>query len=307
MAVVFSFSGHETFPLRFSWLTKAVEFVQSNPRILNADEAIAEFGVGRNMVRAIKHWGQATGVLELDTEERGAVRVTPLGLFLFGQEGVDPYCEDTATLWLLHWQLCRTAERSTLWHFLFGYWRGGAIDMLGLQPVLEKWLDDREGQMPSPSTLKRDLLCLANTYVAQQRKGQDLEEAAGCPLASLGLLYDNGGALYLREGRQHGLAPELFAYAVLDYWDRIAPETETLAVQEVLERRASPGQVLLLGEEQAFELVSQVEAFDRPPFRFDSTAGLQQLYRTSKVAPEDMLDRYYRSALMLHSDDVTTV
>ena len=48
-----SFSGHETFPLRFSWLAKAVEAADDNPEIFGDEVAIATFGVGRNMVRAI--------------------------------------------------------------------------------------------------------------------------------------------------------------------------------------------------------------------------------------------------------------
>src|SRR5690606_4572483 len=124
-----------------------------------------------------------------------------------------------------------------------------------------------------------------------------LEDVAGCPLATLGLLYNLGGVSYLREGRQHGLAPEIFAHAVLDYWNLKAPEAETLAIQKVLEWRASPGQIFLLGEDQAYELISAIEQFDEPPFRYDSTAGLQQLYRTSVATPEDMLAQYYQKSM----------
>jgi len=102
MAARLSFSGHETFPLRFSWLKKAVDAVDVDPKTFSADDALATFGVGKNMVRSIKHWARATGVVENDTNERGAVQVTPFGHRLFGTEGMDPFCEDPATLWVLH-------------------------------------------------------------------------------------------------------------------------------------------------------------------------------------------------------------
>jgi len=54
-----SFSGHETFPLRFNWLKKGIDAAAEDPEIFNSDRAIAEFGVGKNMVRAIRHWGLA--------------------------------------------------------------------------------------------------------------------------------------------------------------------------------------------------------------------------------------------------------
>ena len=216
-----SFSGHETFPLRFSWLAKAVEAADENPEIFSDDVAIATFGVGRNMVRAIKHWGLATGVLE--PVSRSAVAPTSFGLGVFGPDGHDPYCEDPATLWLLHWHLCRDAGRAALWHYAFGLWRGHALDLRALQPAIASWLGTMDAKVPSKSTLKRDLLCLAATYATPSAR-QDPEDAASCPLTSLGLLYDDAGTLYLREGRQRGLTPEVFAYAVLDFWERARPE-----------------------------------------------------------------------------------
>ena len=289
MAVSTSFSGHETFPLRFPWLAKAVEAVEVDPLVFGDEAAIATFGVGRNMVRSIRHWGLATGVLASHPEERGAVVVTDMGHAIFGADGADPYCEDPGTLWLLHWSLCRDMERATLWHFVFGHWRSGALDLRALEAALEPWLAQVKGMLPSPATLKRDLLCLANTYTIPSGGRRDLEDVVACPLATLGLLADGGGVLYLREGRQHGLPPEVFAYAVLDYWNRERPEAETLDVREVIEATGSPGRIFLLGEEQAYELMDRVGQLPAPPFTFDDTAGVQQLYRMGHADPEDLL------------------
>jgi hypothetical protein len=125
--------------------------------------------------------------------------------------------------------------------------------------------------------------------------GVHLEDVVGCPLASLGLFYENGNVFYLREGHQRSLPPEIFTFAVLDYWDRNYPETETLSVQDVLTRRGSPGQIFLLSEDQAFDLVSRIEMFENAPFQLDNTAGLQQFYRSPGVRPQTMLDRHYRA------------
>ena len=297
MALSTSFSGHETFPLRFPWLAKAVEAVELDAHVFRDETAIATFGVGRNMVRSIRHWGLATDVLAPHPEERGAVIVTEFGRAVFGTDGADPYCEDPGTLWLLHWLLCRDIERATLWHFVFGHWRSGALDLRALQAALQPWLAQHEATPPSKNTLKRDLLCLAGMYTVPVGGRRDLEDAVACPLATLGLLADDGGALYLREGRQRGLPPEVFAFAVVDYWDRERPESETLDVRVVLEAAGSPGHIFLLGEDQAFELVERVGQLESAPFAFDSTAGVQQLYRTNRTSPDDLLAAYYRNAL----------
>ena len=63
------FSGHETFPLRYGWLKKAFDAVQNcsneseSKTIFSRPEAIADFGVGKNMVLSIRHWATVTVVI----------------------------------------------------------------------------------------------------------------------------------------------------------------------------------------------------------------------------------------------------
>jgi hypothetical protein len=58
------FAGHETFTLRYGWLKKAVDATLDRQDIFLQDDALVTLGVGKNMVRAIRHWGLVTGVLE---------------------------------------------------------------------------------------------------------------------------------------------------------------------------------------------------------------------------------------------------
>ncbi len=282
-----SFSGHETFPLRYAWLAKAVEACAQDGGVFGDDRAIATFGVGRNMVRAIRHWALATGIVE--PAARGEVAPTSLGQAVFGLDGADPYCEDPATHWLLHWLLCRDPDRATLWHFVFGWWQGGALDLARLRNALDPWLDARGESAPSDSTLKRDLQCLVGTYTVNPR--QDPEDALASPLSSLGLLAEAGGTVRLRQGRHASLPPAVFAAAVIDFWDRTRPGSETLPVSEWLHGPGSPGRVFLLDQEQAFDLVRRVEALQDAPFRYDATGGLQQLYRAGDAGFADLVER----------------
>src|SRR5437867_3436331 len=91
-----SFSGHETFVLRYGWLKKAFDAAQDNPSVFNAEDAVVQLGVGKNMVRSIRYWALACGVLQEEPKSRG-LRLLPtdLGRFLFGWSGQDPYLEDT--------------------------------------------------------------------------------------------------------------------------------------------------------------------------------------------------------------------
>ncbi len=93
---IYSFSGHETFPVRYAWLPKAVQHLRRNPELFtNDDEALVTLGVGKNMVHAVRHRGQAFGMIEPTGR-----KVTTLGDKLLGADGWDPYLEDPGTLWL---------------------------------------------------------------------------------------------------------------------------------------------------------------------------------------------------------------
>jgi len=50
-----SFAGHETFPLRLFWLKKGFDQNAISPEIFLSDEAVVKLGVGKNMVRSIRH------------------------------------------------------------------------------------------------------------------------------------------------------------------------------------------------------------------------------------------------------------
>src|ERR1700727_696575 len=59
----YRFSGHETFPFRYSWLPKAVVELTANAGLFGDDErAMVRLGVGKNMVKAIRFWVQAAGI-----------------------------------------------------------------------------------------------------------------------------------------------------------------------------------------------------------------------------------------------------
>ena len=45
-----AFSGHETFPFRYSWMKKGVDAVAADPNVFGDDEAMSILRVGKNMV-----------------------------------------------------------------------------------------------------------------------------------------------------------------------------------------------------------------------------------------------------------------
>ena len=53
-----SFGRHETFSLRYAWLTKGFQVFMKKKTIFSSDEATIELGVGKNRIDAIKLFNQ---------------------------------------------------------------------------------------------------------------------------------------------------------------------------------------------------------------------------------------------------------
>ena len=91
-----SFTGHDTFPLRYGWLEKAYHALnndEKNP--FSSEDAIVKFGVGKNMVNAIKHWALATNFIE-KSEHGFAVSSYAKHLI---DDNIDPFLENIGTIW----------------------------------------------------------------------------------------------------------------------------------------------------------------------------------------------------------------
>ena len=58
-----TFSGHESFICKQFWLKKGYEFLKKYKKF-NADDAVVELGVGKNMVSSIRFWLKSFGLLD---------------------------------------------------------------------------------------------------------------------------------------------------------------------------------------------------------------------------------------------------
>ena len=88
-----AFGRHQTFAVRYGWLSKGFQALKRDPNILRSEEAVAELGVGKNMVESITYWLRAFQLVEEDS-----FKPTDLGVKLFSARGFDPYLEDEATI-----------------------------------------------------------------------------------------------------------------------------------------------------------------------------------------------------------------
>jgi Protein of unknown function (DUF4007) len=282
------FSGHETFPLRQLWLYKAFRAAEENDfsgSVFSDDSAIAEFGVGRNMVSSIKHWALATGTLE---ESDGNLSAGPLGSFLIGSDdapGVDPFFEDASSVWLVHWKLASFGRRSTTWRWLFNHVRDAVIDREHLLPQQLSWCES-QGWNSNRNTLKRDLETCIRGYLPRS-SATTPEEAAEPLLSELGILKsDLAGGIRFNYGPKVTLSDYVFYSTVLDFW-RLkhigAERIPTTIPIDAIRGPYGPGSVFKMTEDEVRERLDRAESLTEGRFALTDSSGITQVSVSNAV------------------------
>ena len=294
-----SFSGHETFPFRYSWLKKGVDAVGENPTIFADDNATITLGVGKNMVRSIHHWCQVAGLIEgdgVDSINRRRFVPKKLGDKIFADDGFDPYLEDVATLWLIHWQLATNHSRATTWFWAFSVFGQNEFTKDTFISELINWAEKSTRNRISENSIKRDVDCFFRTYVPSRlTKTIIMEDTFDCPLVELDLISNSldGNTYRFHRGPKPSLPIEIFAAAFSEFWDTYFSENSTLTFRDIAYSKKSPGRTFQLDEDTLAEYLDKLENLTDGAFRYDETAGVKQVYRDRKIASTELLYRYY--------------
>ena len=289
-------SGHETFPLRYGWLKNAFDAisecdgVQGNKAVFSADEAIARFGLGKNMVASMRHWAAVAGVIT-DGEEPNSLVTTDFGRKILCADGLDPFMEHPSSLWLLHWQIAGHPKKTT-WYWSFSNYSGTTFERENLTRGIEKVAKDRNWTRVSASGIKRDVECFVRTYVPRNVTTQaSHEDTLESPLAELGLIKAIGkrdGFRFVR-GPKTTLGPSVFLYALIDFWCTYS-RAHTLSFEAIAYEPGSPGRVFLLDENDVADRLLSLEEFTNGEFNWSETAGLKQVLRSGDLDLEIALD-----------------
>ena len=304
-------SGHETFPCRYGWLKKCYDaVVQAAPggieqvlAVFNPNHAIADFGVGKNMVASMRHWAIACGVLDATIKGGRTESLGPseIGHKIFG--GGDPFLEMPASLWLLHWRLVAMPGRATTWYFAFNEFNDAIFTRetlsVRLMARVEELRDSGRlsGSRIARATIDRDAECFVRTYVSRSSKRGISEDGLESPFAELGLITPlAGGALQFRRGPKPSLPDEVFALALVEFWQQHFPTRGTLSVETIAHEPSSPGRVFLLDEESLVERLERIADMTGGAVAWDEGAGLRQVSARSEVSAINSLtftDRLY--------------
>lgn len=283
------YAGHETFPLRLGWLKKihdasVVRAPDEISKMFRTPTSMSEFGVGKNMLTAMRHWAIATGVLR--ETDRGKLELTDFARRTFTDKGNDPYLEHADTLWWLHWTLVgrgagtATTIRAGAWFAAFNFVDVEPFNRIDLQRAVLRSAEVMEwkGGLPSEITLKRDVECLLRSYLANE----STEDAFSCPFIELRLIEETERGYYqFNRGPKISLSlPQLWRM-VEDYW-AFYPSIDSILLDDILNGVGSPGRALKLDRDSIYALIPQVSKLSRSQVAVADVGGRAQLIRVER-------------------------
>lgn len=282
----YTFSGHESFQCRQLWLKKGYDLIKSG-KSFNDDDAVVVLGVGKNMVSSIRFWMKAFNLLSSDD------KLTTFAHKLLADDGYDPYLEDEASLWLLHYQLVNSAFSST-YSIVFNELRREKIEFTrdNFIAFIKRKSETEKSLSVNEKTLYEDFSVLSKMYLRSDAQSKDKEDSFSGLLTELDLLkcFSKGKEeFFIIENNERPEIPdEVILYAILDN------ETFDLSVN-------------LNNIEHDYNGVGTVFALNRPGILskiesiasrysyivFNDHAGVKELQFKKKPSALSILDKYY--------------
>ena len=295
-----TFAKHETFHIREGWLFKGMsaitEATQANTpyNLFLENDAPERLGMGRNMVRSLRYWMQATGLAVEQYEGRSVPRLTEFGELVWQY---DPYLESEGTLWLIHYYLSSNREGATSWYWFFNHYAPVSFSDKQAAEALQNWVITVEpDRRVAQSSLRKDVACLLRTYLLDG-KGSNPENLLESPLAQLGVLAQFGEGAQRRYHWQKAdanrLHPLILLYVLVDRQRKERPSLSEVRLSQVLQEPMNVGRVFNLTTAVLTDLIAALnKEYPDLTVRFVRTAGLDQL-TLPQVTCAEILARYY--------------
>ena len=255
--------GHEKFALREGWLNKGLIMVAKNPAAFQGKEGPDIFGIGNNMVKSLRYWLKAFGLIE-EAQGKGA-RLTSIGELILKN---DPYFEDIFTIWLLHSYIAKNKDEATSWYMFFNNVDVEDLEKAQIENILIREIRKyAAGVAFSENSVGNDLDVLLNMY-GKSKEVSDPEDKSNSPLAQLGLVRNIGG----KYSKNHPNRKDVSELIILYELAYLLAEKESIAIDDAINGINGLARIYQISTVTANEILDKLDALEY--IRVNRTAGL---------------------------------
>lgn len=269
-----SFSGHEKFECKASWLPLAyrnIDVIQGD-----IETAMTLTGIGSNKVKSLRQWMNKFALLK-DTV------LTETAKLVFSK---DPYLEKLDTLWILHAHLTQNHEKATLYYLLFNQFFLSSFTKDSLLHRVQQWCNDYNIKM-SPNTLESDIAVLTKMYL----KNDEKDQFSASIFYDLNILHKVDNEFVVNIKNPAAISDEAFLY-IFFYFIR-NHEGNTISVKDLQYGQNSLQQTLCLTEEKLLEKLEKLSRLTNNQIAYQEAAGIKQIYIVKKPKEIDVLRKIY--------------
>jgi|TARA_R110000782_G_scaffold110863_2_gene200453 hypothetical protein len=282
----FTFSGHDSFQCRQLWLKKGYDYVQEG-KSFNDEDAVVQLGVGKNMVSSIRFWLKAFNII--DNKDIP----TEFGKRLFDDEnGYDPFLEDEASLWLLHYQLVKNGLAS-IYSIIFNEFRKEKLffNKETFVNYVKRIGESNPDLNFNENTVAKDFIVFANLY-KNDPESKDVEDNFSGILSEIELLKITGKGkeeqFYIENAERDNLPEAVVFFTILDnsnYGNSISLNSLEFDIN-------SPGSIFALNRSGLMSKISDI-VDEFKDITFTDQAGIKELQFKKKSDAYKILDTYY--------------
>jgi hypothetical protein len=282
----YTFSGHDSFQCRQLWLKKGYDYVQEGKNF-NDEDAVVQLGVGKNMVSSIRFWLKAFNII--DNKDIP----TEFGKRLFDNEnGYDPFLEDEASLWLLHYQLVKNSFAS-IYSIIFNEFRKEKLffNKETFVNYVKRIGESNSDLNFNENTVAKDFIVFANLY-KNDPESKDVEDSFSGILSEIELLKTTGKGkeeqFYIENVERDNLPEAVVLFTILDnsnYGNSISLNSLEFDLN-------SPGSIFALNRSGLMNKISDI-VDEFKDITFTDQAGIKELQFKKKSDAYKILDTYY--------------
>jgi len=280
------FSGHDSFHCRQLWLKKGYDYVKLGKNF-NDEDAVIQLGVGKNMVSSIRFWLKAFNVI--DNKDIP----TEFGERLFNNEnGYDPFLEDDASLWLLHYQLVKSGYAS-IYALVFNEFRKEKLFFKkeNFVSYIKRIGESNSEVNLNENTIAKDFNVFINMY-KNDPESKDVEDSFSGILSDLELLKkalkEKEELFYIENSERDNLPEAVLLFTILDN----SNYGNSISLNSLEFDWNSPGSIFALNRSGLINKISGIVS-DFNEVTYTDHAGIKELQIKIKTDPYKILDKYY--------------
>lgn len=278
---------NESFYIRDGWFEKSLYEIKTHEdqNIFYKNDGVKILGIGTNMVKGLKYWLKASGIINPKNTEND---FTEFGRILCE---FDPYLESKFSWFFIHYFLVMNRDECPIFYEVFNNSRLKSFNKKELAETLTNTFKE-EDETVRQKFVEADLGVFTKSYV-NEAKDVDPEDNYRCPLSNLKLMKKDGD-IYTKTSVRYSDLSYLVVYYVLK--DMYLKEDSNLdkvsfEIEESMAIKNNPTKVFNLDKVSYYQYLDEMKRAGL--ITVNKTAGLNMVYFEKNLSLSEVFEMYF--------------